>query len=101
MSIVLRKSKSNLKSRSSKKLSVEVLLPSLERAPPGDPGRLWRVLQKSALWAFKLSRDLFWSVLNGGSITREVGPGQKPLERYQFDRYVDRRESRHDWSSRG
>jgi hypothetical protein len=69
----------------------------LEHAPPQDKGRLWRSSLKVLVGVVCLSRDFVASVLYGGSIVRLVGPGERPLEKHQFDQ----REVRSEWSSRG
>lgn len=69
----------------------------LKEVPRPEPGRRWRKLQVSAFSTLWWVRDLIWSVLYGGTLQREVGPGIRPLERYEFDV----REARSDWSSRG
>lgn len=70
---------------------------SLIEAPRPEPGRRWRRLQARPLSPMYWVRDLIWSVLCGGSMVREVGPGHRALERHEFDV----REARADWSSRG
>lgn len=65
-----------------------------ENRPLLDKGRLRRgFILRSVLFV----RDLVGSVLQGGGMVRLVGPGQRPLERYEFET----REVRFDLSSRG